>query len=68
MSNIDQLLENNRQWSEQIRAIDPRFFSDLADQQSPKYLWFGSSDSGVRDNTILGLAPCEIFVFRNIAN
>ncbi|HQX54913.1 MAG TPA: carbonate dehydratase [Pyrinomonadaceae bacterium] len=68
MSNIDQLLENNRQWSEQIRAIDPRFFSDLADQQSPKYLWIGCSDSRVSANTIVGLAPGEIFVHRNIAN
>ena len=65
---IDNLLENNRLWSEQVTAENPRFFSDLADQQSPKYLWIGCSDSRVSANTIVGLAPGEIFVHRNVAN
>jgi carbonic anhydrase len=65
---IDQLLENNRRWSEQIRSQDPKFFSDLASQQSPKSLWIGCSDSRVSANTIVGLAPGEIFVHRNVAN
>lgn len=68
MKNIDHLLENNRRWSEQIRAQNPSFFSDLAGQQSPKYLWIGCSDSRVSANTIVGLAPGEIFVHRNVAN
>ena len=68
MKYIDQLLENNRRWSEQIRSQDPTFFSDLANQQSPKSLWIGCSDSRVSANTIVGLAPGEIFVHRNVAN
>jgi len=68
LDNIEHLLENNRRWSEQIRAQNPSFFSDLAGQQSPKYLWIGCSDSRVSANTIVGLAPGEIFVHRNVGN
>jgi len=68
LKNIDHLLENNRRWSEQIRAQNPSFFSDLSGQQTPKYLWIGCSDSRVSANTIVGLEPGEIFVHRNVAN
>ncbi len=68
MKNIDHLLENNRRWSEQVRAQNPSFFSDLSGQQSPRYLWIGCSDSRVSANTIVGLEPGEIFVHRNVAN
>lgn len=68
MENINELLENNRQWSQQITENDPNFFSNLAGQQSPKYLWIGCSDSRVSANTIVGLEPGRIFVHRNVAN
>lgn len=65
---IDELLENNKRWSKEITESDPRFFADLADQQNPDYLWIGCSDSRVEANAIVGLAPGEIFVHRNVAN
>jgi carbonic anhydrase len=68
VKNITDLLENNRNWSEKIRAENPSFFADLAAQQNPDYLWIGCSDSRVAANTIVGLLPGEIFVHRNVAN
>ncbi|HEX5354189.1 MAG TPA: carbonate dehydratase [Rhodanobacteraceae bacterium] len=62
------LLESNRRWSESIRAQDPEFFTRLAKQQAPNYLWIGCSDSRVPANQILGLDPGEVFVHRNISN
>ncbi len=68
MDDIEGLLLNNRHWSERMQQNDPAFFSRLADQQTPRFLWIGCSDSRVPANEIIGLAPGEVFVHRNIAN
>lgn len=68
MSDLNHLFEQNRQWSERMRAEDPEFFDRLAKIQSPEYLWIGCSDSRVPANQITGLLPGEVFVHRNIAN
>lgn len=68
MSLLDQLLEQNEQWAANILKEDPLFFSHLAEQQSPEYLWIGCSDSRVPANQLLGLLPGDVFVHRNIAN
>ena len=68
MSSLAHLLERNRQWSRDLHAAKPDFFQRLTEQQSPKYLWIGCSDSRVPANQILGLLPGEIFVHRNVAN
>jgi carbonic anhydrase len=65
---IKQLLDNNRGWSESMRARDPEFFSRLANQQKPEFLWVGCSDSRVPANEVIGLMPGEVFVHRNVAN
>jgi carbonic anhydrase len=67
-NDLEKLLENNRNWAESINASDPGFFSRLASQQSPRYMWIGCSDSRVPANQITGLAPGEVFVHRNVAN
>src|SRR5215212_11928419 len=68
MESLSHLFENNRAWSEGIRQVKPEFFLELSRQQSPKYLWIGCSDSRVPANQIVGLAPGELFVHRNVGN
>src|ERR671938_651605 len=68
MYTLDHLFDNNRNWASSIREEDPEFFLKLARQQSPAYLWIGCSDSRVPANQIVGLAPGELFVHRNVAN
>lgn len=65
---IDQLIANNRYWSESLSARDPEFFATLARQQRPEFLWIGCSDSRVPANEVVGLMPGELFVHRNVAN
>ncbi len=68
MKDVKQLLQNNRRWSEEIKQNDPEFFQTLAQQQTPNYLWIGCSDSRVPATQLVGLAPGELFVHRNVAN
>jgi carbonic anhydrase len=68
MSGLPELFERNRAWAESMVADDPAFFSNLARQQTPGYLWIGCSDSRVPANQIVGLAPGDVFVHRNVAN
>jgi carbonic anhydrase len=63
-----ELFERNRNWAAAMVEKDPQFFKALAAQQSPEYLWIGCSDSRVPANELLGMAPGELFVHRNIAN
>jgi carbonic anhydrase len=51
-----------------VTRRDPDFFQRLSKQQAPEYLWIGCSDSRVPANEIVGLAPGELFVHRNVAN
>ena len=65
---LKELLDRNKAWAEAMRAEDPQFFRRLSQQQAPKYLWIGCSDSRVPANQITGLQPGEVFVHRNVAN
>jgi carbonic anhydrase len=65
---LHRLFVNNREWADRMLADDPEFFAKLAGQQAPRYLWIGCADSRVPANEIVGLAPGELFVHRNVAN
>lgn len=68
MADPADLLKRNREWAAQEIAQDAGFFRRLENQQAPRYLWLGCSDSRVPANVIAGLDPGEVFVHRNIAN
>jgi carbonic anhydrase len=65
---VETLLQNNRAWAAERVRRDPTFFTRLARQQAPEFLWIGCSDSRVPANEIVGLDPGELFVHRNVAN
>ena len=68
MKTLKYLFDKNVEWAASIKEKDPEFFSQLAKQQSPEFLWIGCSDSRVPANQIIDLMPGEVFVHRNIAN
>ena len=68
MSSLAELFSNNQAWAQDLRARDPQFFEDLAVQQRPEYLWIGCADSRVPAEKLVGLAPGQVFVHRNVAN
>lgn len=68
MKYLSHLFESNRAWTARQTAQDASFFSRLASIQRPDYLWIGCADSRVPANEIVGLAPGELFVHRNVAN
>jgi carbonic anhydrase len=67
-TDIDALFANNRRWAQRTNEREPGFFTRLAQQQSPRYMWIGCADSRVPANEITGLDPGEVFVHRNVAN
>ena len=68
MTQLHDLFARNRTWAAEMERKQPGFFTGLTAQQKPRYMWIGCSDSRVPANQIIGLAPGEIFVHRNVAN
>jgi carbonic anhydrase len=68
MITYQEIFENNRKWAEEKRESNPVFFNKLAESQNPDYLYIGCSDSRVTAEEVMGAAPGEVFVHRNIAN
>jgi carbonic anhydrase len=68
MKTLPELFANNVAWARRKTDADPLYFSRLVNIQRPEYLWIGCSDSRVPANEIVGLAPGEMFVHRNVAN
>jgi len=62
------LILENRAWSEEMIRKDPDFFTHLAVEQKPEFLWIGCADSRVPAETVVNAQPGQIFVHRNIAN
>ena len=65
---LEKIFENNRQWVAKKLQNDAAYFETLAAGQRPTVLYIGCSDSRVSAEELMGLAPGEVFVHRNIAN
>jgi len=65
---IDTIFRNNRAWAKQKTKANPSYFSDLSKGQKPEVLYIGCSDSRVTAEELMGMAPGEVFIHRNIAN
>lgn len=68
MTTYDELFENNKKWIEDQTRNNHDFFSTLAREQNPDYLYIGCSDSRVTAEEMMGIRPGEAFVHRNVAN
>jgi carbonic anhydrase len=68
MSSYEEIFEHNKNWVKSKTDQDPDFFTKLAKDQHPDYLYIGCSDSRVPANEIMGLDAGEVFVHRNVAN
>lgn len=68
MITYEEIFENNKKWAEEKIESNPAFFDRLAQNQNPDYLYIGCSDSRVTAEEVMGAAPGEVFVHRNIAN
>lgn len=64
----ENLFQRNKDWVEAKLSLDPDFFHESSQGQTPPFLCISCSDSRVSPNLITGTEPGEIFVHRNIAN
>lgn len=67
-TDINQYLENNRNWVKSVLLENKEYFDDLKEGQQPKALLLGCSDSRVSPSMVLGSELGELFIHRNIAN
>ncbi|NQW29931.1 MAG: carbonic anhydrase [Ignavibacteria bacterium] len=68
MEAYNKLLLNNKAWVEDKLQLGEDYFSEMALEQNPTFLWIGCSDSRVPAEDVTGAQPGELFVHRNIAN
>ncbi|OOF69600.1 carbonate dehydratase [Rodentibacter caecimuris] len=68
MKRIEQLFANNYSWAKRMKEENSEYFKELAEHQTPHYLWIGCSDSRVPAEKLTNLEPGELFVHRNVAN
>ena len=68
MESYKNLLLANKAWVQEKIKLDRDYFTELARDQKPEFLWIGCSDSRVPAEEVTGTEPGEIFVHRNVAN
>ena len=68
MKEYNRLLLANKVWAQEKLDLDENYFTNLAKDQSPQFLWIGCSDSRVPAEEVTNMQPGEVFVHRNVAN
>ena len=68
MGNLNHLLQANADWAAKVELERPGTFEQMSKGQTPRYLWICCADSRVQPSEMMGLAPGELFVHRNVAN
>lgn len=62
------ITEKNEHWIAEKLSINPNYFKELSQGQSPEFLYIGCSDSRVTAEDLMGANPGEVFIHRNVAN
>ncbi|MFD1550839.1 carbonic anhydrase [Putridiphycobacter roseus] len=65
---IKRIFTNNQKWVDGKLKRDTNYFNNLSKGQNPDILYIGCSDSRVTAEELMGVAPGEAFIHRNIAN
>ena len=65
---IKQIFTNNESWVQKKLDLQADYFSNMSKGQTPDILYIGCSDSRVSAEELMGVAPGDVFVHRNIAN
>ncbi|MBS9783210.1 MAG: carbonate dehydratase [Pasteurella sp.] len=68
MKSVKKIFEQNHHWAVEMKQKQPDYFEAIAEQQKPRLLWIGCSDSRVPALKLTGLESGELFVHRNVAN
>lgn len=68
MTSYEQIFDNNKNWAAQKTKESADYFTKLAADQKPDYLYIGCSDSRVSATDIMGIEPGDAFVQRNVGN
>ena len=68
MESYKKLLLANKAWVQDKMDMREDYFTRMADDQTPEFLWIGCSDSRVPAEDVTGTEPGELFVHRNVAN
>ena len=68
MKDYNVLLANNKAWVKERLDVDENYFTELAKDQKPEFLWIGCADSRVPAEEVTNMQPGELFVHRNVAN
>jgi carbonic anhydrase len=64
---LAELLQRNRRWADSMVAKDPNFFKNLKRRRRPNTCG-SAAPTAAPANELLGMAPGDVFVHRNIAN